>query len=332
MKNNNSIRAFALFLLIALIGFALFPGCVDHGKNPPPVVITEEAPTDIFACEVKSLPPGVVNKDAIQTRGVGYRGHYWAIGQTVTVGFVGTANLVREAQVRQFLPAWAQWAFLNIRFVSADSASLADIRVAFAQNGNWSYIGSDARYVSRQAQTMNIGQNDPTGRIIRHEAGHGIGLKHEQSHPIGICWNRPVVYADALRMYGWPPAMVDNNILNVSSAATHDITPFDTMSVMLYDIIRTWTFRCTGPNCTDCVTPGPAYKGGTVISQGDILTAKTIYPGRGTVQPPTGTGVTLTAAQVAQVRAALNASVTADSVAYLRGQAARQTFRTAVGQ
>ena len=167
-------------------------------------------------------------------------GRRWRIGRTLRVRFLGGDPEVR----RRLQPFAHQWSdFANIKFVFGDDPD-AEIRVAFADDGSWSCIGTDALARPPIQATMNYGWLTPGtddteySRVVIHEFGHALGCIHEHSSPAaGIPWDKEAVY----RYYQGPPnnwsrADVDFNLFQRYSQNITQFTEFDRESIMLYPI------------------------------------------------------------------------------------------------
>ncbi|KAI0184598.1 hypothetical protein EV127DRAFT_485962 [Xylaria flabelliformis] len=140
----------------------------------------------------------------------------------------------------------SKYASISFEFVNSLPA---DIRITFAKDGSWSYIGTDCkdtRLVPANQATMNFGWfNDKTpelefSRTTLHEFGHEIGCIHKHSQPKAkIQWNKPVVLAFYKRQ-GWNAQKVESNIFHYNEG---DVTSsaFDSLSIMEYTIPKEFT-------------------------------------------------------------------------------------------
>lgn len=205
-------------------------------------------------------------------------------GGRATVCFFDGRNEARE-NVAKVAESWMQGTGLVLDFGSAgsrrtcDVSRPSDIRVSFYGSGYWSYVGTQAKYITPYKQTLNLqGMDSPslgerdTG-IILHEFGHAIGFEHEHQSPIAGCdsefnWNYLYV------AMGWSREEVDRNMrkLNLPSSRTALlVTPFDSKSVMLYSL-PPQSFK--DPRSATCYIPNPNNK----ISEVDRDAAAIIYP------------------------------------------------------
>jgi hypothetical protein len=165
-----------------------------------------------------------------RTRAITPIGKLWINGSTLRIRFLGGTSTQHDV-VRQFAPQWTDHANLHFEF---GQAADAEVRVAFADDGAWSYVGTDARGIPSSQPTMNFGWLDEA--VVLHEFGHAIGLAHEHQNPEGgIRWNEAAVIRDLSGPPNfWDPETIRHNVLN---RYTHDQingTAFDRESIMLY--------------------------------------------------------------------------------------------------
>ena len=185
-------------------------------------------------------------------RGVAAKYYLWTPQDTVTretnntlilkvVFLDGTAE--EQDLVKKIAPQWSQHANVQFEFVQGGAS---DIRVGFdPKGGHWSKLGTAARYKQGQ-KTMNLALRgkgtDVKDRVILHEFGHALGLKHEHQNPnLSIQWNESVIIAEMQRDYGWDEAKTRHNLLNRLDVTQTNSTTFDENSIMLYVIPNRWT-------------------------------------------------------------------------------------------
>ncbi len=194
---------------------------------------------------------------------------FWPHNTTLRVRFLDGTRSQRDR-------AWLRFqkvdALVNLSFVRVP-AGASDIRVSFAREGHWSYLGKDCATISQREPTMNLSlsQWDDSGewdRVTIHECLHSIGIDHEQAHPSSnIPWNRPVVYADYARTQGWSRAQVDRQVLNRYSGRDFVGSEYDRTSLMQYPVEK-----------SHVLDPRFAVGWNRRLSIMDIATLKRIYP------------------------------------------------------
>lgn len=165
----------------------------------------------------------------------------WSRGQTLRIRFLnGTAS--QRDLVRQHAVEWTEYA--NLRF-DFDNTSNAQIRIAFdANDGAWSYIGTDALGIPANQPTMNLGWQDQG--VILHEFGHMLGMIHEHQTPNGnpIAWNKAAVNAALSGPPNfWDQATIDHNMYARYDVSQINGSQFDPASVMLYSFPPSWTLN-----------------------------------------------------------------------------------------
>jgi hypothetical protein len=168
----------------------------------------------------------------------GQKSKFWPQNTTLRVRFLDGPKSDRDR-------AWSRFEkvdeLVNLAFVRVP-AGASDIRVSFARQGHWSYLGRDCSDIPQNEPTMNISLSRWDGvsewdRVALHEILHAIGFGHEQAHPSAeIPWNRPVVYADYARSQGWTRLQVDRQVLNRYTGTEFLGSAYDKNSIMQYPI------------------------------------------------------------------------------------------------
>jgi hypothetical protein len=164
-----------------------------------------------------------------------------------------------------------------------ETSGTGQIRISFGPGGYWSYLGTDILLVPANRQTMNLqGFTMATSeqefhRVVRHEAGHTLGMPHEHMR-------REIVQRiDAAKAYDyfwqtqqWNRATVDQQVLTPLEDATIIGTPADQDSIMCYQLPGTIT------------KDGNPIRGGLDINQSDYDFVGRIYPKPGSHPNPAG--------------------------------------------
>jgi len=107
---------------------------------------------------------------------------YWHNGGvSLTVGFLDDASTALRKKILSHMNAWAKTG--NVKFV--ESKTSPQVRIAFAADGYWSYVGTDILHIGATEPTMNLEAFSMTTadaefhRVVRHETGHTMGFPHE---------------------------------------------------------------------------------------------------------------------------------------------------------
>lgn len=186
----------------------------------------------------------------------------------------------------------------------SDTKFAANIRISFdSRFGHWSMIGnqSDDPEIMRPGEaSMNLGGmgNKATApadwkRIVYHEFGHALGLKHEHQHPDSVCGTalkleddegyvetvdaRGVAIEDpegrrpGARTYlanapnKWSAAVTDYNLNQFKRNRDFDLTDYDNDSIMKYEFPPQLYRSDAPPECLPTgdlpVTPSPIDRG-----------------------------------------------------------------------
>jgi hypothetical protein len=245
-----------------------------------------------------------------RTRAISPIGKLWVNGSTLRVGFLGGTQQQRDV-VRRYAPQWTQHANLQFDF---NNTVDAEIRIAFENDGAWSYIGTDAQGIHASRPTMNFGWLDEA--VVLHEFGHAIGLGHEHQNPDGgIKWNEPVVIRDLSGPpNNWPIATIRHNVLNKYSHDQINGTDFDRQSIMLYSFPAAWTLDGfhSEPNLT--------------LSAMDraFVASTQMYPGRGT----TAQAVEIAVTEIRATQASIGQAGEEDLFTFTASTAGRYTVET----
>lgn len=235
----------------------------------------QNAPSRVIP-NMPDLPPGLFSPlaAAIMTS------KWWRNGTRITVGFLERPNPTFKGKVLAHMNAWNKTA--NISFVESDTDPM--VRVSTHEPGYWSYLGTDVLMVPKGAPTLNLErftQNTPDSeylRVVRHETGHTLGFVHEHSRKAIV----ELLDPEKTKKYfqetqGWPPSMVDAQILTPITEEELTGTGVELNSIMCYAFPGSITKNGT-----------PIY-GGTDITQQDYATAARLYPKPTLVVPPTKT-------------------------------------------
>ncbi len=208
----------------------------------------------------------------ILTAGTAARKKLWKKGTTLRVRFLGGTPALHA----RVLAAARHWLVdgVKLNIVAAGKGEASDLRIAFdANEGSWSYIGTDVLTIHPAQPTMNLGwatldtPERAFNSVVIHEFGHTLGLLHEHNHPEAlISWNKQAVYDDLEGSpNNWSRAMVDHNVFTKYDESALITTKFDDVSVMIYTIPSKWT------------TNGKRFMPSSQLSAGDRATILRLY-------------------------------------------------------
>jgi astacin (peptidase family M12A) len=213
----------------------------------------EKVCTDrILPRELMRLQPTITTRAREgRTRAIAPIGKTWMNGTRLRARFM-TGTPVQQAKAREQAKWWTDVANIFIEFGNTPDA---EIRISFdANDGAWSYIGTDCRDIPANEATMNLGFLD--GGTAAHEFGHAIGLAHEHQNPAGgIQWNEQVVIREAAKSPNfWDEATTRHNILRRYTINQINGTAFDPESIMLYFFPASWTLNGIGTHENDVLS------------------------------------------------------------------------------
>ena len=210
----------------------------------------------VHFCTDRVLPADQMRFRSTVRRGGGTRaimpiGKLWMNGSTLRVRFLG-GTAAQQAKAKEQALWWSAFANLTFDF---NNAADAEIRIAFdADDGAWSYIGTDNRAIPSNQPTMNLGFLD--GGTAGHEFGHAIGMAHEHQNPAGgIEWNEATVLQSLSGPpNNWDEAMIRHNVLEKYRVDQIQGTKFDADSIMLYFFPGTWVKSGVGTHANEVLS------------------------------------------------------------------------------
>ncbi|RKG79312.1 peptidase M12 [Corallococcus exercitus] len=197
-------------------------------------------------------------------------GKYWGPKpRKLSVSFMETTAPDLRRRIVSHLNAWAQ--FGCVEFV--ETSEVGQIRISRDLGGYWSYLGTDVLLIPHRLPTMNLqGFTMSTSdkefiRVVRHEAGHTLGMPHEHMRrELVNRIDRQKAYDHFLRTQGWTPTTVDQQVLTPLEDASIMGTPPDQDSIMCYQLPGSIT------------VDGKPIRGGVDINASDANFVGKIYP------------------------------------------------------
>jgi astacin (peptidase family M12A) len=196
---------------------------------------------------------------------------YWHSGGVkLTVGFLDNPPTDLRKRILAHMNAWNKTA--NVSFVL--TAKDAQVRIARAEDGYWSYVGTDILSIEADQPTMNLQEftmqmpDSEFHRVVRHETGHTMGFPHEHMRRELVDKIDP---DKAIKFFGqtqgWTPEMVKAQVLTpLEEGSLIGTEHCDPNSIMCYQIPGTIT------------KDGQPIVGGLDIDASDYSFAGKLYP------------------------------------------------------
>lgn len=224
---------------------------------------------DACSAEVPQVPPGQVGA-VLETS------YAWPTGSTLRIGFVDGSMEARQA-VRDMANQWTDHANLKFDWVLSGPTTDLDIIIKFDASACNSYVGTSSRYAAEWGDvTMNLCHMDEKigtdrfSRVILHEFGHALGLKHEHQNPnVEFEWNYDYVYNYYATYAGWDRARTDRNVFDAIHPSKVLASSHDPHSIMHYSFPPEFT------------VDGTAMGGAHVLSPTDTKHIAEWYPKKG---------------------------------------------------
>jgi len=224
------------------------------------------APVERLAGVIKGFEPQRAYIAVLTTK-------YWqSKGVKLGVAFLDRPPAALKRRILAHMNAWGTSA--NVKFSAASKD--AEVRIARAEAGYWSYLGTDILHIDAGQPTMNLQaftMKTPESefhRVVRHETGHTMGFPHEHMRRELV----ELIDADkAIRYFGetqgWTPDEVRQQVLTpLDEGSLLGTAHADPHSIMCYQIPEFLTKN------------GEPIAGGTDIDKADRAFAAKVYPKR----------------------------------------------------
>ncbi len=305
-------------IALSLVGYFALPSKIDLPTPAAKCRVQEGFPQDEISRlqhRASKLRKGFQAFDTQGVQSVILKSRVWNPQEmALTVAFLGGSEDLRE-KIISTVNAWSTAADIRFDFgtpgafhewTRADVTYKASIRIAFDQQGYWSFIGSDSidpsvagpAQASMNFQGFSQGLPDDWQGVILHEFGHAIGFEHEHQSPGSNC-NAEFRYQDdpgyvaTKDMYGsfvpdsqgrrpgiytvlggppndWTSQQVDFNLRQLANTSDLRFSAFDVKSIMMYSF-QSWMF--VNGDQSSCYTPE-----NQILSQQDQRAALEVYP------------------------------------------------------
>jgi hypothetical protein len=204
--------------------------------------------------------------DSKQERAVGFKKVAFKPNDTVNIRIEIDPSLTDKtiaqisAKIAKNILELLVFPYINLNFVWVDDKfnSVPNIRIIYSDNKNLKIAGGTSGSGTDKVIIYLFGFSQ--GALL-HEIGHALGRIHEHVNPDKsnpIKWIKEKVY-EYYKKFGWSEADIELNIIKrLSNPEELLVLPFDSESIMLYDIL---------PELNE---GGIAYFRGNTYSKGDI--------------------------------------------------------------
>lgn len=165
---------------------------------------------------------------------------YWKAGKVkLTVGFLDNPPAALQKRILSHMNAWSKYG--NISFVISKSSP--QVRIArVANDGYWSYLGTDVLSIKASDPTMNLDsftmntEDSEFYRVVRHETGHTLGFPHEHMRKEIVARIDPAkAKAYFLKSDGWSASEVEDQVLTpIPNSSLIKTEKADPKSIMCY--------------------------------------------------------------------------------------------------
>lgn len=152
-------------------------------------------------------------------------------------------DVTDEALKSKTLHVANEWQpYSGILFAAAGSAEMSDIRIAFRRptTGFTSAIGIQAIRYDKETPTMYLEDLDKHNekdfrRVVLHEFGHALGLRHELQHPgATIQWDTVKALKYFREHYGFSEPQAMKFIFSKATVGPGEV--YDDRSIMIYAV------------------------------------------------------------------------------------------------
>ncbi|MGK9415132.1 M12 family metallopeptidase [Pseudomonas cedrina] len=204
-------------------------------------------------------------------RNIGEPARYWPQNSTIKIAMYDYDMDDEYVQaVKKAAGEWLPHINLKFEFVSGEDGDVRITQNINDDKGGSSAVGTEALDAPASHPTMSLPRDHKHPRfayMVMHEFGHMLGAHHAHKHPdANIPWDMSKVYEGYKRTDGWDRQRVQNNLLPLPRSSQYDFMPYDSDSVMHYEI---------DPRLTD---GSWGQSESWSLSDGDIAWAKKAYP------------------------------------------------------